>query len=98
MVYAMPKDEKPSAQDMDEPVKVDLAPEDALKAMLEVDPEAEPVDVRWHIVNALSGKPAVPPNPPDGFASEIEAKAFLTTVFRDAPELVVRPVPDRLPG
>ena len=36
----MPEDEKPTAHDMDEPVKIDLDPEVALRALLKVDPDA----------------------------------------------------------
>jgi hypothetical protein len=39
----MPADEKPKAHDMDEPVAIPLDPEDALKALLKVDPEDKPV-------------------------------------------------------
>jgi hypothetical protein len=37
----MPDDSKPDERD--EPVKIDLDPEDALKALLKVDPEDKPV-------------------------------------------------------
>lgn len=30
-------------RDLDEPVKIDLDPEEAIRALLKVDPEAEPV-------------------------------------------------------
>lgn len=36
----MAADEKPKGRDMDEPVKIDLDPELALRALLEVDPDA----------------------------------------------------------
>ena len=36
----MPEDKKPAPRDMDEPVKIDLDPEVALRALLEVDPDA----------------------------------------------------------
>jgi hypothetical protein len=36
----MPEDEKPKTRDMDEPVKIDLDPEVALRALLKVDPDA----------------------------------------------------------
>lgn len=36
----MPEDQKPKAHDMDEPVKIDLDPELALRALLKVDPDA----------------------------------------------------------
>jgi hypothetical protein len=38
----MTENEKPSERD--EPIKIDLGPEEALKALLKVDPEAEPVE------------------------------------------------------
>jgi len=34
-------DQKPKARDMDEPVKIDLDPEVALRALLKVEPESE---------------------------------------------------------
>jgi hypothetical protein len=37
------KDKRPDSE-RDEPVKIDLDPEDALKALLKVDPQAEPVE------------------------------------------------------
>jgi hypothetical protein len=38
-------DEKhPTSDERDEPVKIDLDPEEALKALLKVDPQAEPVE------------------------------------------------------
>jgi hypothetical protein len=40
----MPDDMKPTPEERDEPVKIDLDPEQALKGFLKVDPEAEPVD------------------------------------------------------
>jgi hypothetical protein len=36
----MSGDEKPTPRDMDEPVKIDLDPEVALRALLKVDPDA----------------------------------------------------------
>jgi hypothetical protein len=36
----MAADGKPKARDMDEPVKIDLDPELALRALLKVDPDA----------------------------------------------------------
>jgi hypothetical protein len=36
----MPEDKKPKARDMDEPVKIDLDPEVALRALLKIDPDA----------------------------------------------------------
>jgi hypothetical protein len=37
----MAEDKKPKARDMDEPVKIDLDPEVALRALLKVEPEPE---------------------------------------------------------
>jgi hypothetical protein len=37
----MAEDKKPKARDMDEPVKIDLDPEVALRALLKVEPESE---------------------------------------------------------
>jgi hypothetical protein len=38
----MPDEKHPTPKQRDEPVKIDLDPEEALKALLKVDPEAEP--------------------------------------------------------
>jgi hypothetical protein len=38
----MPEDKQPTKDERDEPVKIDLDPEVALKALLKVDPEAKP--------------------------------------------------------
>jgi hypothetical protein len=40
----MPDEKHPTPEERDEPVKIDLDPEAALKALLKVDPEAEPVE------------------------------------------------------
>jgi hypothetical protein len=40
----MPDQKHPNSEKRDEPVKIDLDPEEALKALLKVDPEAEPVE------------------------------------------------------
>jgi hypothetical protein len=40
----MPEQERPTKDERDEPVKIDLDPEDALKALLKVDPDSEPVE------------------------------------------------------
>jgi hypothetical protein len=40
----MAEDEKPKAHDMDEPVKIDLDPEVALRGLLKVDPDAPPAE------------------------------------------------------
>jgi hypothetical protein len=39
----MSEKDKPNDSERDEPVKIDLDPEEALKALLRVDPEDEPV-------------------------------------------------------
>ncbi len=39
----MPEDKHPTPQERDERVSIPLDPEDALKGLLKVDPEAEPV-------------------------------------------------------
>jgi hypothetical protein len=36
--------EKPKLSERDEPVKIDLDPEEALRALLQVDPDAPPVE------------------------------------------------------
>jgi hypothetical protein len=38
----MPEDKHPTKDERDEPVKIDLDPEVALRALLKVDPEAPP--------------------------------------------------------
>lgn len=38
------KHRRPTARAMDEPVKIPLDPEDAIKAILKVDPKSPPVD------------------------------------------------------
>ena len=44
IVVTVPNEKHPMPDDRDEPVKIDLDPEDALKALLKVDPKAEPVE------------------------------------------------------
>jgi hypothetical protein len=43
VLLAMPEQDDPTL-DSDEPIKIDLDPEEALKALLKVDPQAEPVE------------------------------------------------------
>jgi hypothetical protein len=44
IVAGMSSDDREHAEERDEPIKIDLDPEEALKALLKVDPEAEPVE------------------------------------------------------
>jgi len=60
----MASDGTPKARDMDEPVKIDLDPEVALRALLAVDPDAEPAETEPETEKEIRGpKPRPRPKP-----------------------------------